>query len=369
MATKDKKKLALGLMSGTSADGLTISLIQDKPFKILRWKNYPYTKALQEKIVYAYKMQAEELSSLSFELGQMYAKFVTKFLKDFKINKKDIFVIGSHGQTVAHHNAKSKIPHTLQIGVPVYMSALGFKVVYDFRIKDIALGGQGAPLLPFFDEYIFGKSSPKILLNVGGISNFAVVGKGVKTFGFDTGPGNSLMDKAVFKGTNGKESFDKNGALAGKGKVDEKLLNKLLKDPYFTKAPPKSLGWEYGKAYLDKNFPVINKQNLADVLATLNMLTARTIAVNINKFVLKKYKAKEIIMSGGGLYNKTLVSNLKKLLPGVKISALDDYGINSHAKESAAFALMALLALEGKSNHCPQATGAKEKTILGSLAL
>lgn len=362
------KKLAIGMMSGTSADGLTISLVQDKPFKILHFKNYPYGKKLQNKIIYAYKMNADQLSELSFELGKMYADLLKKFLKEIKLSPQKIYAAGSHGQTVAHHSSSSKTAHTLQIGVPVFINALGIDVVYDMRIKDIALGGQGAPLLPFFDEYIFGKGKPKILLNVGGVSNIAVVGKGIKTFGFDTGPGNSLMDKAIFKATSGKQSFDKNGALAAKGKADEDLLTKLLKDKYFTKTPPKSLGWEYGKDYLDRHFPVINKQNISNVLATLNMLTAKTIAINVKKFVKSKYNVKEVIMSGGGIYNNTLLANLKTLLPGIKIKTTADYGIDPHAKESAAFALMALMAKQGKSNHCPSATGAKSKTILGSFS-
>ncbi|MGB2578349.1 anhydro-N-acetylmuramic acid kinase [Elusimicrobium simillimum] len=361
------KKYSIGLMSGTSADGLTATLISNAPFKVICCKNYPYPKALQQKLIMAYNLKAAALAELSFEIGKQYAITVNKFLKQFKINKKDIFAVGMHGQTVTH-NPYAKTPNTMQIGEPAYLSAMGLKVVYNFRVKDMVLGGQGAPLVPFFDEYVFGKGAPSVLLNIGGISNITVTGKGVKTFGFDTGPGNALMDSVLQKHSKGKIAYDKSGAIAAKGTVDETLLEKLLADNFFEQKPPKSLDRaQFGAAYMAKNIPAINSKNINNILATLNMFTAATIARAIVKFVKTRYSVKRVIISGGGVYNKTLTANIAKLLPGTKIESSAKYGVDPMAKEAAAFAVMAMLALQGKTNHCPRATGAKQKTILGSV--
>ncbi|ACC99077.1 Putative chaperone [Elusimicrobium minutum Pei191] len=354
-------------MSGTSADGLTITLVNNKPFRTLRTKTYKYPAKLQQKILTARDFNASQISELSFELGKQYANSVKKFLKETKKDIKDIFVVGSHGQTITH-NPCAKTPNTLQIGEPAFMSAMGLKVVYNFRVKDMVLGGQGAPLVPFFDQYIFGKSEPKILLNIGGIANLSVTGKGVKTFGFDTGPGNSLMDTVMQSAAH--KSFDRNGAVAAKGKANEKIIKKILKHKYFSKAPPKSLDkGDFENNFLNKYFGTVNKNNLHDVMATLNILTARTITLAVRRFVLNKTAAKEIVVSGGGALNKTLLENISLLLPELKVHVSDFYGIDPMAKESAAFALMATLALQEKTNHCPEATGAKQKTILGSICL
>jgi len=240
------------------------------------------------------------------------------------------------------------------------MAALGLRVVYNFRAKDIALGGQGAPLMPFFDEYFFGRGKPKIILNVGGVANISVVGKNVKTFGFDAGPGNALMDEFLQKRSN--KNFDEGGQTAARGKIDWNILPEMLRDKYFKLRPPKSLDRNYFEKYLK----LFDKKNTYDALATLNMFTAKTIALAVKKHAPA---AKEIVISGGGAFNKTLLKNLADCLPGVKISPSSDYGIDVMAKESAAFALFAKLALEGKTNHCPAATGARQKTILGSVTL
>lgn len=290
-----------------------------------------------------------------------------KFIKEFKIKKENIFVIGSHGQTVVHL-PEARVPSTFQIGTSAFLSAeLETPVVGNFREKDMALGGQGAPLVPFFDEYIWGKGAPKVLVNIGGISNISIVGKNIKTHGFDTGPGNCLMDSAVSAAFKNKKTYDKNGALSAKGKVNGKILAAMMKDKYFAKKPPKSLDRFYfdGK-FLKKFFPVINTQNISDVLATLNMFTARSVALGINQ-ISHKHKPAEAVFAGGGFYNKTLMQNIKTLLPGIKITDTYSYNIDPHAKESAAFALMAALALEHKTNHSPFVTGARKKTVLGEV--
>jgi len=365
----NKKKYSLGLMSGTSADGVTVTLVQNSPFKTLHSKTYKYSPQLQQKLISARSFAAAELSELNFELGKLYADCVKKFLEEFKIDKKDIFVVGSHGQTITH-NPYAKTPNTLQVGEPAFMAAMGFKVVCNFRAKDMALGGQGAPLMPFFDEYIWGRGKPKVMLNIGGVANISVVGRGVKAFGFDTGPGNSLMDTVVQDFTKGKKTFDAGGLMAARGNIDEKIISAMMKNKYFKIPPPKSLDRNaFEQNFIKQFLPKITVGNINDVLATLTMFTARTIAFGIQKFVLPKYKVDEIVVSGGGAFNKTLLKNVEQCLPGIKVSLVSSYGIGVMEKESAAFALMAKLALEGKINHNPRATGASGKTILGSICL
>ena len=363
------KKYSLGLMSGTSADGVTVTLVQNSPFKTLRSKTYKYSANLQKKLINARFLAAAELSELNFEIGKLYADCVKKFLKEFRINKRDIFAVGSHGQTITH-NPYAETPNTLQIGEPAFMAAMGLKVVYNFRAKDMALGGQGAPLMPFFDAWIFGHGKPKIMLNIGGVSNISVVGHGIKAFGFDTGPGNALMDTVVQNFTKGKKSFDDSGSMAARGIYDEKIIGAMMKNKYFKMPPPKSLDRNsFEEKFIKQFFPQITVKNINDVLATLTMFTARTITLGVQKFVLPKYKVTEIVVNGGGAFNKTLLKNIADSLPGVKISLISDYGIGVMEKESAAFALFAKRALEGKSNHNPRATGASGKTILGSVCL
>lgn len=359
------RKIALGLMSGTSADGLTVCAVQIRPFKVLHFKNYAYPAALQQKLLTAYSLRAAELSALHFELGRLYAKTVQKFLKEFSFSTQEIEVIGSHGQTI-YHGPHDKTPNTLQIGEPSFLAAqIGCPVVSDFRPMDMALGGEGAPLIPFFDEYLWGQKTPKILLNVGGISNFSVVGKQVKTFGFDVGPGNTLMDLACQEFF--KKPFDKNGALAAKGTPDKALVRHLLTQSYFTQKPPKSLDKNaFGEAYLKKYFFSLKTPH--DLLATLTWFTAAAVAQAVTDFVPPAYQ-KELVVSGGGCYNKTLLSYLRTLLPQVKVTTTLAYGIDPQAKESAAFALFGWLALHRKINHCAAATGAKRAAILGKITL
>lgn len=360
------KKIVLGFMSGTSCDGLTICAITAVPFRVIAFKNYPYDNALQQRLLQAVTFRVPELSALHFELGKLYAQKAKLFLKSFRINKADIAVAGMHGQTI-YHGPQDSVPNTLQIAEPSFLADfLQAPVVSNFREKDMALGGQGAPLMPFFDEFLFGKKDPKILLNLGGISNISVVGKGVKTFGFDCGPANTLMDLACKKFLN--ITFDKNGSLAARGQADTHLVKKLLTQKYFRQQPPKSLDKNhFGSAYLERYFASFSEKNIADLLATLNLFTAAAIAENIRRFVPARYQ-KEIIVSGGGAANKTLLKNiaLQTALP-VKTSA--QTGLDPQAKEAAAFALMAWLALNKKTNHCPAATGAKNKSILGRITL
>lgn len=361
-----RKKAALGLMSGTSCDGLTVCAIGVEPFKILAFKNYAYPAPLQKKLLNARYLRAPQLSALNFELGKLYAQKAKLFVKNARLRAADIACAGMHGQTVYHAPA-GKTPNTLQIAEPSFLAeALHCPVVSHFRERDIALGGQGAPLIPFFDEFVFGKSSPAILLNLGGIANISVVGKNVKTFGFDCGPANTLMDLACEKFLH--IPFDTNGARAAQGAPDTALVNKLLNQKYFRQKPPKSLDKnDFGPAYLDKYFAAFGKGRVNDLLATLNYFTAACAADALKRFVPARLQ-KRLIVSGGGAYNKTLLKNLR-LLTGLPVASSARAGLEPQAKEAAAFALMAWRALRGKTNHCARATGARKNAVLGQITL
>ena len=358
------KKIVLGLMSGTSADGLTICAVTPRPFRLLHFKNYAYTPTLQQKLLRAFSYKAAQLSELNYELGKLYAKLVMRFVREFSIKPQDILCIGSHGQTI-YHGPNDPTPNTLQIGEPSFMVAqIGCPVVSDFRAKDMALGGQGAPLIPFFDAYFYGRKSPVMLLNIGGISNLSVVGKGIKTTGFDIGPGNSLMD--LISQRYFKKPFDTNGHLAAKGTPDTQLIKRLLAHPFFRQKPPKSLDKNsFGVAYLRRYFKQTNPH---DLLASATYFTAAAIAQAITQFVPIQAQ-KKLIISGGGAFNKTLLKMLRTQLPHTQIITSQQAGIPPQAKESAAFALFAYLALHKKNNHCASATGATENTILGKITL
>ncbi len=354
----------LGLMSGTSADGLTVSAIVPEPFQIVCFKNYPYPKKFQQKLLTAYQLTAPTLSELHYEIGALYAKMVKRFLKEHGLSAAQVAAVGMHGQTV-YHGPLDKTPNTLQLGEPSFLAAaLSCPVVSDFRAMDIAQGGQGAPLIPFFDEYLWGQGVPKILVNIGGISNLSVVGKHVKTFGFDCGPGNTLLDLACQHYFH--KPFDKNGAFAAKGTPDTKWVVQLLKQPFFKQKPPKSVDKNvFGASYLNRYFKI---KNPYDLLATLTYFTAAGIAQAVTDFVPAPAR-QEIIISGGGGYNQTLLRMLSGLLPESWLTTSASYGIPAQAKESAAFALFAWLNLERKINHCARATGARKNTILGKVTL
>jgi len=362
--------IALGLMSGTSADGVSVAALSLKPFRILGHKTYAYKPELRRRILAAPRGTVAELSLLNFELGRLFADAAAKFCRDAKVPLSRVTCVGSHGQTVLH-SPYGKIPHTLQIGEASFIAEkLGVPVLSDFRPRDMAAGGQGAPLVPFFDEYVYGGGKPVLLQNIGGIANIAAAGKGVRAPGFDTGPGNCLMDIAVSMATGGRMGFDRNGALAGRGRADESKTTKLLKLPYFSQKPPKSLDRnQFGAEFLARHFGRVTAENAPDVLATLNFFTAASIADAARRFVLPRCAARKMLVSGGGALNPVLMRNLRRLMPGVEVLSSSETGLPELAKEPACFALLACLALRGKINHCPRATGARGARVLGKLSL
>lgn len=360
--------LVLGLMSGTSADGISVAIvdIRGERLKLIAFKNYLFPEPIRDKILKGPGLSIAELAQLNFDLGHLFAKAALRLLNESKISAKKVSVVGSHGQTVYH---KPKVA-TLQIGEPaVIVEKLGVPVVANFRPRDIAAGGEGAPLIPYFDWFYFRGEAPVALQNIGGIANVTVVTrKKENVLAFDTGPGNCLLDQAILIKTRRKWSYDRNSYWAKKGHSNVSLIEKALRHFYFLRRPPKSTGRElFGESFLSQYFGALLERNLPDLAATLTAFTAETIALAYKKFILPNFSIKKIIASGGGTKNPLLIATLRKKV-SVPIFAIEEYGIPTQAKEPMAFALMAYQALRKKPNHIPQATGAKgPPRILGEI--
>ncbi len=365
-------------MSGTSADGLDVACISvDKKdtIRLLSFKTYPYPQALHKKILNIEVCRLPAIAALNFEIADFFAACVNKFLKENSLKKHEIACIGSHGQTVFHKTLGKKSEWTtLQIGEPSIIAVkTGITTVADFRPQDMALGGEGAPLSPYFHYTFFKNQSNIAVHNLGGMSNvtFLYRKKGAeKIIACDTGPANCVLDGAMRALSNNKKNYDQDGKLAASGIVHEKLIQKFLKHPYFRKKPPKSCGQEeFGSIFLKKVLKECHGLKPGDTMATLTAFVARSIFISYKKFIFSKNGLKEIIFCGGGVHNKTLMGAIKKEFSfhKTKISFFDDYGINSDAVEACCFALMGLRALQKKINHLPSATGAERATILGKI--
>ena len=274
-------------------------------------------------------------------------------------------VIGSHGHTV-YHGPRDKIASTLQIGEPaVVAERTGIPVVADFRVRDIAAGGEGAPLVPAFDAAFFGAGAPRALLNIGGIANVTVVGDGIEPIAFDTGPGNCLLDLTIQSATHRRQPYDKDGRSAARGRPHGETIERLSAHPYFRRMPPKSTGRElFNAEFLDAAFRR-RRLSVEDRLATLACLTARTVADSLRRFC--PMPPSEVIVSGGGVYNRALMRHLSERLDPIPVRSIEAYGLHPLAKEPAAFAWFAWRAIRGEPNHLPRTTGAHASRILGAL--
>lgn len=358
-------KLAIGLMSGTSADGISLALcgFHGRNIKILRHVTFPYPDPLPKIITEGRRLNAGEVSRLNMRLGEIFAAAVMKFLKRARVPPARISAIGSHGQTI-YHGPEDRPRNTLQIGEPcVIAERTGIPVVADFRPRDIAAGGEGAPLIPFFDEYFFGGGRARALQNIGGIGNVTVTGKGTRSFAFDTGPGNCLIDWAVRRTSKDRFPFDAGGAIAAAHPVNMKAVRAMSRHPYFRKKPPKSAGRElFNEKFVP---PALKRGDPGVLIATLTYFTAHSIFESYRRFIA--CPVAEIIVSGGGVLNRTIMAHLKALFSPVPVLSIEDFGIPAQAKEPAAFAFFALRTLEGKVNHLPEGTGAKGPRILGKI--
>lgn len=346
--------IAVGLMAGTSADGVSAATIRvEKRLKVLAYRTFPYTGALRERVLAARDLRAPGISELHADLGKFFAKAAKTF-----IGRGRVDVIGSHGQTVWHEPGR----HTLQLGEAAHIAAAtGVTTVSDFRSADIAAGGQGAPLVPYFDRFVFGVR-PAATLNIGGIANVTILSK--VPIGFDTGPGNCLIDEAMRIAF--REEFDADGRVARSGSVEQQWLARLDHD-YFRKAPPKSTGREqFSREFLLDRLGKELQRRPADVVATLTFFTAKTIADALSRF--GKQEIKEVIVSGGGVFNRTLMKHLERMLSPAVPTPISAYGIHPLAKEPAAFALLAVQAIRGRAGNLRSVTGAKYPVVLGKIS-
>lgn len=362
--------LALGLMSGTSGDGVSAAIadFKDHSFKLIAYQTFPYPKLIRKKISLALQLKTSEISQLNMELGELFTGAALKIIKRSKISPKKIAVIGSHGQTI-YHGPTDRARSTLQIGEAAVIAArTGISVVSDFRPMDVALGGEGAPLMPYFDFFFYGNGPVRALQNIGGIANVTIVGRRIHPIAFDTGPGNCLIDLAMQKITKGKLSHDPQGNWSAAGLIDTSLIWRLMRHPYFKRRPPKSTGREeFGEGFLKKHFGDLLVKRPKDALATLTFFTALTIHNAVAHF--SPQAPQEIIVSGGGAFNLTLMRHLKELFGPTKVWTMEEFGIPNQAKEPIAFAFFGLRALQGKPNHLPQTTGARKSAILGKITL
>ncbi|MEO7652926.1 MAG: anhydro-N-acetylmuramic acid kinase [Bryobacteraceae bacterium] len=356
-----------GIMSGTSLDGIDVavvdiegSLIQTVAFRTTR---YPDSVRRNILGVSNTETTTASISRLNFHLGELYARAVIATCKQARVPLESVKLIGCHGQTIFHESGRN----TMQIGeAAVIAERTGIPVISDFRPRDIAAGGKGAPLVPFVDALLFQvRTKHRIALNIGGIANFTSLAKDGGIIAFDTGPGNMVIDALVSEHTAGRQKFDRGGRIAARGKVHEALLAELLRDPYYQRKPPKSAGREqYGAEFVARMKQ--SGASSADLITTATVLTAATVAIGMERF---SPQADELIVSGGGVHNPQIMGHLAALLPGVAIATSADFGVDVDAKEAIAFAILAYETWHRRPSNLPQATGARRSVMLGKLSL
>src|SRR5258706_1135669 len=384
--------IVAGVMSGTSADGMNVALVRiaearrqtktakEPSFHLVGHAEFPYPKAVRRAILAlmnASSARVADLARMNFLLGQLYAEAGLATQKKFRIQAK---LVGCRGQTLYHQGLPvaylgRNVATTLQSGEgAVVAQRLGVPVVSDFRVADMAAGGKGAPLVPFLDFLLYRHASiGRIVQNIGGIANLTVIPAGAAqkdVVAFDTGPGNMVIDALAERLLH--KSYDRDGHTAAMGSVIEGVLDAMLNASFFRAKPPKTAGREeFGREFAAQFLRACAMVNKQDIVATATALTARSIADAIQRFVLRKKDAyKEIIVSGGGLKNATLMAMLVNAVAplGLQVCASDELGLPSEAKEAAAFALLAYATWNRRPSNVPSATGAKRAVVLGKIS-
>jgi len=363
------KSLYIGLMSGTSADGIDGVVVDFKRKRIdIKAKTrLKIPKKIKDEILSYRKnkdLNIKDLYELDYDLSMLFSDCVKKLLKESGIKSSQIEAIGSHGQTI-HHSPDTKKPFTLQITDPNIISTqTGIRTVSDFRRMDIASGGQGAPLAPIFHQEFLSKKNKIIaVINIGGIANISILdGKNNELLGFDSGPGNCLMDEWIREKRN--KNYDDKGKIASSGETNIIILKKLLNDNFFKKAPPKSTGTEvYNLCWLKNKVPKIEKYSIKDIQSTLTDLTVETIKLGLKK-INKSFDL--IYICGGGYQNKYLISELEKELTAPVLSTIEK-GIDANYFESIGFAWLAKQRLKKQYFQLDSITGSKDPLMLGTI--
>jgi anhydro-N-acetylmuramic acid kinase len=386
-----KGMLVVGVMSGTSADGVDVALARisgggSKPVQcdLLAHSTLPLEPSVRKEVLRMAEtgaIRAREISQLNFRMGEAFAEAVVTACKGFRVNLEKIDLIGSHGQTIFHQG--SAVPYlgrktgsTLQIGEGAVIAAkTGVTTISDFRTADIAAGGQGAPLVPYVDYLLYSdKKRGRISLNLGGIGNVTVLpaaGKSSDVYAFDTGPGNMLIDGLVAHFTRGRRRFDEDGRIARQGNRNERLLAEMMKDPYLRLKPPKSTGREYyGREYVKKLLRLGRQFGALpdDLIRTATIFAALTVVDAIGRFVVRQTKIDQVIVSGGGAHNPVIMAQLAAALTPVEVMASSKLGVDPDAKEAYAFAVLAYETWHRRAGNLPSATGARRGAILGKIS-
>ncbi len=380
-----KRKLVIGLISGTSVDGIDAVLVRVNgnglrtKFKQLAFRTYPYSNEVRRLILknsQASSSSVDEICRLNFLLGELFADAARGVARSARYRLSQVDLIGSHGQTIHHlphpqrYGGKS-VRATLQIGDPsVIAKRAGVPTVGDFRVADVALAGEGAPLVPYLDFLVFrSRKKSRGLLNIGGIANITILSKSCTqrdVRAFDTGPGNMVIDALMKKFYH--KPYDRGGKYALRGKVSEDLLQQLAIHPFLQKRPPKSTGREeFGEKFVGRMLRLGASTRKSDLVATATEFTAYCVHENYRRFIEPKTKLNELIVSGGGAHNGVIMRALKKYFRGVSVMRIDEYGVSADAKEALCFALLANETLAGNPGNLPSVTGAREPTVLGKI--
>jgi len=379
--------IVAGVMSGTSADGINVALVKcgeraslAARHQLLAHAEYPFPTAVRRAILgtmNAKLTSVADLARLNFLLGELYAEAVTKTASKQRV-KLDL--VGCHGQTIYHQGTPARflgrqIAVTWQTGEGAVIAArLGVPVVSDFRPADMAVGGKGAPLVPFLDYALYRDPNiGRIAQNIGGIANLTAIPAAAslqQVIAFDTGPGNMVIDAVMEKLFS--KSYDRDGKVAASGRVLDDVVTKLLRAPFFKQNPPRTAGREeFGREYAARFLQVCRGASKSDIVATASALTARSIKGAVQRFVQKpRQHYQEIIVSGGGAKNPTLMAMLHNEMSqlGIALRSSDEFGIPTEAKEAVAFALLAYETWHRRPSNVPSATGAKRPAILGKIS-
>jgi anhydro-N-acetylmuramic acid kinase len=369
----------VGLISGTSADGIDAALVEldgageTTRAHVLDFRTFPFDPDLRARVLALKEARAEELLRVHVRLGEEFARAALDVITRARERGVEVHLIGSHGQTARHHPRAAEPDGraaTLQLGEPAIIAErTGLPVVADFRPRDIAAGGEGAPLVPLVDWLLFRRSgATRACLNLGGIANVTVVTEDAAAVrAFDLGPANMPMDLVVQAWTAGAETFDRDGARAAAGRVDSALVAELLRHPYLALPPPKSTGREaFGDVFVT---PLLARYRgrEADLLASLTRFTAESVAAGIRRWVPERID--ELLASGGGVRNRTLMAALGAALAPIPVRSLAEVGVDPDAKEAVAFAVLANETLFGRPGNVPGATGAAGPRVLGKLVV
>ena len=379
----DRSCRVAGLMSGTSADGVDVAVVDIGPrgLQVLAFGCVAYRAALRRQLFGLFDIgtaRVDDLCHLNFLLGEVFADALVRVCRRGGVRLDSIDLVGSHGQTVCHlprgrRSGRRVVRSTLQIGEPcVIAERTGITTVADFRPRDVAAGGQGAPLVPYVDYLLFAHPRrSRAVQNIGGIANVTYLAAGGSLdalLAFDTGPGNMIIDRVAQRVTRGKAAYDAGGRMAARGRVNESLLAELMAHPYLGRRPPKSTGREvFGVAFADDVYSRARKRRVAprDILATVTAFTAESIAHAYRR--LLPGPVDEVILCGGGTRNRTLVKHLRQVLAPAAVRLTDDLGIDADAKEAVSFAVLAYETMRGAAGNVPGATGADRRVVLGKI--